>query len=183
MSPYHVMFSHFPLALWATAALIILMRAVSECGLSKACDKILTPLLGFATLMAVITIGTGYLIWDIEAIKHSPLARNHLLFGIWSSAYWALIWFMRWKLDEACWKNITRWIMLTLAIFGLDLLAITGTLGGHLSGGATFLSEILKWFGWDVYTTFYLPNAVLVLLVVASIILCIMGWKGKNRDI
>ena len=52
-------------------------------------------------------------------------------------------------------------VMAGLALLGSALLGITGTLGGHLVGIYTQVSDALRPLGWEVYTTFYVPNLTL----------------------
>ena len=50
MSAYHVMLVHFPIALWTTAFLIVLARALSEAPAVRAAEGALTPLLALGAL-------------------------------------------------------------------------------------------------------------------------------------
>jgi hypothetical protein len=74
-----------------------------------------------------------------------------------------------------------RWIMAGLALLGSALLGITGTIGGHLVGIYTEVSEVLRLLGWEVYTTFYVPNVTLTLILFAAIILTAIGILGRRR--
>jgi hypothetical protein len=75
-----------------------------------------------------------------------------------------------------------RWIMAGLALLGSALLGITGTLGGHLVGIYTEVSEALRFFGWEVYTTYYVPNVTLALILVAAIVLAAIGILGRRTS-
>jgi hypothetical protein len=75
-----------------------------------------------------------------------------------------------------------RWIMAGLAILGSALLGITGTLGGHLVGIYTQVSEALRFFGWEVYTTYYVPNVTLAVILAAAIILAVIGILGRRAS-
>jgi hypothetical protein len=75
-----------------------------------------------------------------------------------------------------------RWIMAGLAILGSALLGITGTLGGHLVGIYTEVSEALRFFGWEVYTTYYVPNVTLAVILVAAIVLAAIGILGRRAS-
>lgn len=59
--------------------------------------------------------------------------------------------------------------MVVLGALGAGLLAITGTLGGHLHGAPAYLSEILRMLGFDVYQTYYVPNGVLAVLAIVIV--------------
>ncbi len=182
MAPYHFVLVHFPLALWTTAALVIFLRALSDGSLAKASDGILVPLLGLGVLSGVLAYVVGLLVWPWETLTASPLARNHFLAATWSLAYWTLLLVTRWIQGEAIWEGATRWVMLGLAALGGILLTITGTLGGHLAGAPTAVSKVLHFFGWDVYTTFYVPDVTLWLLAAASVALFALGVWGRRRQ-
>ncbi len=181
MAPYHFVLVHFPLALWTTAAIVILLRALSEGSLAKASDRVLVPLLALGLAMGVLAYAVGLLVWPWETLTASPLARNHSLAATWSLAYWALLLFVRWKQGEAVWQGVTRWVMAGLAGLGAVLLTVTGTLGGHLTGAPTAVSRVLHFLGWDVYTTFFVPNATVLALVAAALILVALGVWERRR--
>lgn len=180
MSAYHVMLVHFPIALWTTAALIILYRAFSDGMLAQSADRVLAPLILIGTLIGALALGAGLLVWPMEAVTSSPLARNHVLLASWALAYWALVWLIRWLGGERVWQGLWRWTMLGLAALGMGLQTITGTLGGYLAGNPSAVSEVLRRLGWEVFTTFYLPDWVLGLLIVATFALVGLGVAGRR---
>jgi hypothetical protein len=179
MAAYHHMLVHFPLALWTTAAIIIVFRAFSSRPLGTAAIRLLIPLLWLGNLFALFAYGSGMLVWSIDAVTHSPLGRNHVLFASWVFAYWVVVTVMLQRVGEAVWKDGNRWLMLLLATLGTTLLAVTGTLGGHLTGSATLVSELLGLLGWEVYTTFYLPLWMIVTMVIAAFLLAGMGFVAR----
>lgn len=181
MGANHAVLVHFPIALLMTATLAILVRAVSDSALAKAIDRALVPLLTIGVLAGAVAFVVGLLVWPWEAISSSPLGRNHVLLASWTLAYWALVLAIRWIQGEAVWEGMMRWVMAGLAILGSALLGITGTLGGHLVGIYTEVSEVLRLLGWEVYTTYYVPNLTLAVIVLAAVILAVMGILGRRR--
>ena len=180
MGAYHVMLVHFPLALWTTAALVIFLRTFSDGPFARAADNVLAPLLLLGGITGLLAYVVGLLVWPFEALSASPLGRNHMLIGSWTLAYWWLLWITRARLGEVVWEGFNRWIMLGLAGLGAGLLTVTGTLGGHLVGSPTAVSQILRLFGWEVYTTVYVPSFMLVLLVLAAVLLAFMGYRARS---
>lgn len=180
MNAYHVMLVHFPIALWTTAALIIVLRAFSDSALAQSADRVLAPLLAVGTLIGAAAFAVGLMVWPIEAVTSSPLARNHVLLASWALAYWALLWLVRWLGGEQVWQGLWRWTMLGLAALGMGLQTITGTLGGYLAGNPSAVSEVLRRLGWEVFTTFYLPDWVLALLVVVAFALVGLGLAARR---
>ena len=181
MAGYHAVLVHFPIALLMTATLAILLRAVSDGPLAMAVDRALVPLLAVGLLSGVVAYGVGLLVWPWEAISSTPLGRNHMLVATWTVAYWALLLATRWVQGEAVWDGVMRWVMAGLAILGSVLLGITGTLGGHLVGVYTEVSEVLRFLGWEVYTTYYVPSITLAAIVIAAVILAAIGILGRRR--
>jgi hypothetical protein len=181
MAAYHAVLVHFPIALLMTATLAILVRAVSSGPLAQAIDRALIPLMTVGLLAGVVAYVVGLLVWPWEAISSTPLGRNHMLLATWTLSYWALLLATRWIQGEAVWEGAMRWIMAGLAILGSALLGITGTLGGHLVGIYTEVSEVLRLLGWEVYTTFYVPNVTLPVILIAALILTAVGVLGRRR--
>lgn len=180
MNAYHIMLVHFPIALWSTAALIVLLRAFSDSTLARSADRVLAPLLLLAGVLGALGFAAGLLVWPIEAVTNSPLARNHLIMAAWSLAYWVLLGTVRWVGGEAVWQGLWRWSMLGLAGLGMALQTVTGTLGGYLAGNPSAVSEVLRLLGWEVFTTFYLPWWMLAVVGLAAIALVALGVAGRR---
>lgn len=87
---------------------------------------------------------------------------------------------LRWWRGETVWEGLSRWVMVGLAALGSLLLTITGTLGGHLTGTPTAVSQALRALGWEVYTTFYVPDLTLVALVVIAVVLAGLGLYARR---
>ena len=76
MAAYHVVLVHFPIALWMTATLAILIRAFSDGPLAKAIDRALVPLLTLGLIMGVAAYVVGLMVWPWEAISATPLGSR-----------------------------------------------------------------------------------------------------------
>lgn len=181
MAAYHVVLVHFPIALWMTATLAILWRAVSNGPVAKAIDRALVPLLAASLVFGLIAVAVGLMVWPWEAVSTSPMGRNHILLAVWTVAYWTLMLVTRWVQGEALWDGPGRWVMAGLAVLGSGLLGITGTLGGHLAGIYTELSQVLRTLGWEVHRTFYVPDLTLAILATAAVALLLIGWMAGRR--
>lgn len=180
MAGYHVVLVHFPIALWMTAALAIFYRAASDGSLAQAIDRALLPLLAAGLVFGVAAYGVGLLVWPFETLTASPLGRNHMLLASWTTAYWALLLMLRWRRGPAIWEGAMRYVTAGLAALGAVLLGITGTLGGHLIGVYTEVSQVLRALGWEVYTTFYVPDSALIALCVTSLVLIGLGFRARK---
>lgn len=180
MAPYHHLMVHFPIALWTVATLIIVLRALSDGTLARNAAAVLTPLLVLGVLTGAIAYLIGLSVFPYEAISSSPLGRNKLIAATWALAYWALLAITVWRLGDAVWEGAKRWVMLLLGVLGGGLLTVAGALGGHLSGTPSAVSQLFRLFGWEVYTTFYVPNFMLASLVIAAIVLAGLGVAGRR---
>ena len=180
MEAYHHMLVHFPLALWTTGAIIILIRTFSHSAFARAADQVLAPILWLGTAIGLLAIVSGLLVWSLEAITYTPMGRNHILAATWSLAYWVLIAVLRQRVGEPLWQGSRRWLMLVLGVLGAGLLAVAGTLGGHLTGSATALSELLRLLGWEVYTTFYMPTWMVIVTIVVALSLFVIGLRARK---
>lgn len=181
MAPYHAVMVHFPIALWMTATLAILLCAFSEGPLAKAVGRALVPLLSISLVFGIAAFSIGFLVWPWETISSTPLGRNHVLTASWTVTYWAVILFVLWRRGETVWVGATRWIIAALALLGSALLGVTGTLGGHLVGIYTEVSDILRLFGWEVFTTYYVPNMTLVVLIATAVLLLLIGFSSRSK--
>lgn len=179
MAGYHAVLVHFPIALWMTATLAILCRAVSDGPLAHTVDRALVPLLTLGLVSGLVAYVVGLMVWPWEAISSSPLGRNHILLATWTVAYWTLLLLTRWLQGEAVWNGPMRWVMAGLAILGSGLLGITGTLGGHLVGIYTDVAAALRLLGWEVYTTFYVPTFTLAVIGIVTLLLIGLGVWGR----
>ena len=72
-------------------------------------------------------------------------------------------------------------------IFGFSLAALVAVPLGLIMGRFKLIheivfpvSEVLRRFGWEVFTTFYLPNWVLALVLVATVALLALGFAGRR---
>jgi hypothetical protein len=181
MAAYHVLLVHFPIALLTVATLAIILRALSDGRLAQAVDHALVPLLAVGVASSILAFAVGLMVWPFEALSASPLGRNHALAAAWTVAYWALLLFIRWRRGEEVWEGLSRWVMVGLALLGSLLLTITGTLGGHLTGTATAVSKALRALGWEVYTTFYVPDTTLYLIGGVAVLLVLLGLVAGRR--
>ena len=180
MDAYHVVLAHFPIALWMTATLAILLGAFSDGALAKAVDRALVPLLTLGLISGVVAFAVGLMVWPWETVSSTPLGRNHVLLASWSMGYWTLLLVTRWLRGAAMWDGASRWIMAGLALLGSALLGITGTLGGHLVGIYTKLSNVLRLLGWEVFTTFYVPDGTLMVIAVITLLLVGLGLWARR---
>lgn len=182
MGPYHGMMVHFPIAFWTTATVIILVRALSDGPLARAFDRVLVPFLVLGVVTGVLAYFLGTRIWPADTLQTTPLGRNHMMAATWSLVYWATLLVIRWRIGERIWQGVlNRLIMLGLGLLGAVLMVITGTIGGHLVGSPTFLTDLLRRLGREVYATFYVPDTTLIALAAIIVLMPLVALLGRGR--
>ncbi len=180
MSAYHISLVHFPIALWVTAMLAILWRALSDGKMARGIDQGLVPLLWIALLSGLAAFLVGTQVWAWDTLTNSPLGRNHMMMAAWTVALWAVVLWLRWRGGEAVWQGLSRWVMVLLALLGSGLVIITATLGGHMMGSATDLSKVLRSLGWEVYRTFYVPGFTVWTLIAIAAVFVVLGLWARG---
>lgn len=178
MEVYHMMAVFFPIVLLQTAFLFILIRAFSAGSLAMQLEKAIGPLVYLGVLGGAVAYVLGLLSWPYSALTSSPLGRNHMLLASWTLAYWLVLSVAIWRLGSALWASSARWTMLGLSALGVVFVMITGTLGGSLAGEPSGVSDLVRLAGWEVYTTFYVPNWVLIAYIAGAVILVALGILG-----
>lgn len=185
MGPYHAIMVHFPVAFWIVGSGIVIYRACSDAALARALDRVLPVLLVIGVLTGLVSYALGQFVWSPAAVQKTPLGRNHMIGATWTLACWAAVLYLRWRVGESVWSTpLRRVAMGTLGVVGGVLLAVTGTLGGHLHGAPAHLSDLLRLLGFDVYTTFYVPTWALLVAaaaIVAMPVVAVVFTRATTR--
>ena len=184
LSPvYHILAAHFPVALWMTAYLFILIRCFSDSEFAVRLQKAIWPVTALGTLAGFVTYSLGLTIYPWSAITESPLGRNHIMLATWTLSYWTVMSVLGYRFRRHLFDGAQRWVTFTLATIGAMVITITGTLGGSLTGTPSLVTKSLSWIGWNVYMTFYLPTWMLWVFALGAITLIGLGLLGRRRDV
>jgi uncharacterized membrane protein len=180
---YHILVVHFPIALWLTAYLFILIRTFSNSEFAVRLQKSVWPLIVLGSLAGIVAYGLGLYIYPWSAITESPLGRNHIMLATWTLSYWIVMGVLGYRFRRHLFEGAQRWITFSLATIGAIVVTITGTLGGSLNGTPSLVTKSLEYIGWNVYMTFYLPTWMLLVYGATAIVLVAIGVKGwRHRD-
>jgi uncharacterized membrane protein len=127
----HVVLIHFPIALFMTAVAFDLAGQWRR-------DQTLAAAAYFNLLIAAIStlpvVGSGLAAWQwaLEGQKLKGILLLHLILGCVSSA---MIWLVWWVHFRARWRVVALpTYRLALEVLGAGIIALTGHLGGFLSG-------------------------------------------------
>ncbi len=125
----HVVLIHFPIALFVTGvAFDCGVRWTRRAGLEAAayCNLIAAAV----SVLPALVSGILAWQWQLEGQKLKGVLLLHLLLGCASAALIWLVAAMRWRGRGAG----LPWYLLALELVGVALVAVTGHLGGFLSG-------------------------------------------------
>ena len=128
----HVVLIHFPIALFiAGAAFDFLAHWTKRQGLAAAAYGNFLV----AAVASVPTMITGLLAWQwqLEGQRLKGTLLLHLIFGIASGTLICVVWLIHWSARRAQNEKLRR-VSLPLEALTAVLLAVTGHLGGFLSG-------------------------------------------------
>lgn len=178
---YHILVVHFPIALWLTAYLFILIRTFSDSELAVRLQRAVWPILLLGSIAGVVAYGLGLSIYPFSAISQSPLGRNHIMLATWTLSYWIVMGTIGYRFRRHLFDGAQRWVTFAIATIGAIVVAITGTLGGSLNGTPSLVTKSLGWIGWNVYMTFYLPTWMLAVYGAGAILLIAIGIAGRRH--
>ncbi len=182
MGVYHLLAQAFPIVLWNTVFLFVVIRAFSDAPLARRLGGTVTMLNFLGVLAGAVTYALGFLVWPLDALTASPLARDHMMLATWSLAFWAVVLVFSWRLGESLWRGANRWIMVGLTTMGATLVNITGTLGGSVAHNPSAVGDVVRYvLSWDIYTTHYVPDVTLWLLAGAAVVLVAIGVWGRRQ--
>ena len=128
----HVVLIHFPIALF-----------IAGVALDFAAQWTRRQLLGFAAytnlllaaVMVLPAVATGLVAWQwaLEGHRVRGILRLHMVFGFASTALILVVWWIHFRARRVAGGVLPNY-RLVLEIVGVVLLAMTGHLGGFLSG-------------------------------------------------
>ena len=127
----HVVFIHFPIALFISAVAFDLMaQCTKRRGLADAAYYNLLV----AAISTVPVLATGALAWQfqLEGQKLKGILLLHLVFACVSSLLIGLAWWVHFRARRR--NAVLPGYRLALEFLGVALVALTGHLGGYLSG-------------------------------------------------
>lgn len=136
----------------------------------------------FALIVAAIT---GALSWPYEVLAANPIIHNKVFFSAVALVTWTWILVLRWRIGPALWDNKrTALAYEGLALFGFINVAMTGAVGGHVTGKGSALDSLLAGLNFNSDATFALPLALSIGLSAAGVALigyALMVWRAGRK--
>jgi hypothetical protein len=114
---------------------------------------------------------------SFDMLFNDPITANKILLTISATAIWGMVVLIRLKIGKRLWTSGGLALFYTtIAAVGFGLIALIGSMGGHLTQGESTIDPILSSIGID-YTKFFLLDANLAMIVsivsLAVIVVCI----------
>jgi uncharacterized membrane protein len=128
----HVVLIHFPIALFiAGVGLDVVAQWKKQAGLGFAAYVNLL----LAAVMVVPAVGTGLVAWQwaLEGHRIRGILLLHMVFALASAVVIWVVWWIHFRARREAGKALPN-CRLVLEFVGVGLLAVTGHLGGFLSG-------------------------------------------------
>jgi len=128
----HVVLIHFPIALFIAG---VGLDFVAQWTKRSALGFVAYVNLLLAAVMALPAVATGLVAWQwaLEGHRIRGVLRLHLVFALASVAVIWIVWWIHFRARRVGRVTLPNY-RLVLEFFGVGLLAVTGHLGGFLSG-------------------------------------------------
>src|SRR6202050_5296272 len=128
----HVVLIHFPIALFIAGVGLDFLAWWTK---RQALEFTAYVNLLFAAVMTLPAVATGLVAWQwaLEGHRVRGILRLHMVFGLTSTALIWAVWLIHFRARRGAGSVLPNY-RLPLEFVGVALLAITGHLGGFLSG-------------------------------------------------
>jgi len=128
----HVVLIHFPIALYVAGVTFDLLTVWKP---SRELAAAVYYNLTAAAITALPAVATGVVAWQwqLEGKRLKGVLLLHLVLGLASTAVIWLVWWLHFRIRRTPGGNLTAY-RLPLELLALPLVALTGHLGGFLSG-------------------------------------------------
>jgi uncharacterized membrane protein len=127
----HVVLIHFPIALFITAVAFDYIAQWRK-NQALAAAAYFNLLLAAISTVPVVASGLAAWQWALEGHKLKGILLMHLIFGCISSLLIWLVWWLHFRVRRRA--EALPSYRLTIEILGVGVIALTGHLGGFLSG-------------------------------------------------
>jgi uncharacterized membrane protein len=127
----HVVLIHFPIALFISAVAFDCIAQWRK-NQALAAAAYFNLLLAAISTVPVVASGLAAWQWALEGHKLKGILLMHLIFGCISSLLIWLVWWLHFRVRRRA--EALPSYRLTIEILGVGLIALTGHLGGFLSG-------------------------------------------------
>lgn len=128
-------------------------------------------------ILLVVSGYTGYNAYgDAAAVLDVAITRNKIMLTIFATILWTSVVVIRLTFKRKLWTSFEMSGLYTLlALGGYGLTALTGSMGGHLTHGGSFLDPVLNGFGFDYTKPIEFDPSLMTVAALLGIGALIMG--------
>lgn len=184
---YHTIVVSLVTGLFFFALAAVLLRLVlrftgrEHTPLATYADRAALGAAGLAVALTLVGIVTGFMIWPLEATLRSALIKNKILSAFLVVAFWGAYLGVRIKRGPALWHNPTMAIYAgMLAVSGFTFGMITNSIGGDAAGNPSGFEGIVRIFGVETRSTFYLPTWLNLTIIGLGIVALVIGVTARG---
>lgn len=185
---YHSIVVSLVTGLFFFAMLAVLLRLVLRwqgkdgSPLAVAADRAALAAAGLGVALTAIGIVTGFTIWPLEATLRSSLMKNKILTAFLVLAFWGSYFAVRLKRGPEMWRSMAMSVYaFLLAASGFAFGMITNSIGGDAAGNPSGFEGIIRIFGVETRSTFYLPTWLNLTIIALGIIAVVLAVTGRDR--
>lgn len=186
---YHSIVVSLVTGLFFFAMLAVLLRLVLRwqgkdgSPLAVAADRAALAAAGLGVALTAIGIVTGFTIWPLEATLRSSLMKNKILTAFLVLAFWGSYFAVRLKRGPEMWRSMAMSVYaFLLAASGFAFGMITNSIGGDAAGNPSGFEGIIRIFGVETRSTFYLPTWLNLTIIVLGIVAVAIAVTGRASD-
>ena len=186
---YHSIVVSLVTGLFFFAMLAVLLRLVlrwqgkDDSPLAVAADRAALAAAGLGVALTAIGIVTGFTIWPLEATLRSSLMKNKILTAFLVLAFWGSYFAVRLKRGPEMWHSMAMSVYaFMLAASGFAFGLITNSIGGDAAGNPSGFEGIVRLFGVETRSTFYLPTWLNLIIIVLGIVAVALAVTGRESD-
>lgn len=172
----------FFFALVAVALRVLLrFQGKDDSPLATYADRAAIGAASLAVTLTVVGIISGFLLQPLEATLRSSLMKNKILSSFLIIAFWGAYLAVRIKRGPDMWRSPAMAIYAgMLAISGFVFGMITNSIGGDVAGNSSGFENVIRIFGVETRSTFYLPTWLNLVIIGIGIVALVVGYTGRG---
>lgn len=167
----------------AAVALRLVLRFTGkdDTPLATYADRAAIGAASLALGLTFVGIVSGFLLQPLEATLRSSLMKNKILSSFLIIAFWGAYLAVRLRRGPDMWRNPAMAIYAgMLAISGFTFGMITNSIGGDVAGNSSGFENIIRIFGVETRSTFYLPTWLNLAIIGLGILALVIGFTGRS---
>lgn len=161
--------------------LVLRYQGKDDTPLATYADRAAIGAAGLAVALTTVGIVSGFLLQPLEATLRSSLMKNKILSSFLIIAFWGAYLAVRIKRGPDMWRSPAMAIYAgLLALSGFTFGMITNSIGGEAAGNSSGFENIVRFFGVETRSTFYLPTWLNLTIIGVGILALVIGYTSRG---